>query len=75
MYFSHLTVRGPVLVVPVLCAADELLAKKQHKHLLQDYEARLKAAVDFVIAVRPSITVSHAPLKDPQVSLREGSTS
>jgi len=55
--------------VPVAPAADNLLAKKANKHLLQDYDHRRAAAVDFMALVRPGLTVTAGPLKDPQVQL------
>lgn len=46
--------------------ADNLLAKKSHKQLLHDYEARRAAAVDFMVLVRPGLTVTAGALSDPQ---------
>jgi hypothetical protein len=48
-------------------AADNLLAKKSHKQLLHDYEARRAAAVDFMVLVRPGLAVTAGALSDPQV--------
>uniref|UniRef100_A0A383VA40 Cytidyltransferase-like domain-containing protein n=1 Tax=Tetradesmus obliquus TaxID=3088 RepID=A0A383VA40_TETOB len=46
--------------------ADNLLAKKSHKQLLHDYEERRAAAVDFMVLVRPGLTVTAGALSDPQ---------
>jgi hypothetical protein len=48
-------------------AADNLLAKKSHKQLLHDYDARRAAAVDFMVMVRPGLAVTAGALSDPQV--------
>jgi hypothetical protein len=58
-----------LLCVVVVTAADNLLAKKSNKHLLQDYEARRAAAVDFMALVRPALSITDGPLSDPQVGL------
>jgi hypothetical protein len=52
----------------VFCfSADNLLAKKSNKHLLQDYETRRAAAVDFMALVRPGLVITDGALTDPQV--------
>jgi hypothetical protein len=47
--------------------ADNLLAKKSNKHLLQDYDQRQAAAVGFMSLVRPSLSIAAGALTDPQV--------
>lgn len=56
----------------VFCAppADNLLAKKANKHLLQDYDHRQAAAVGFMSLVRPCLSIAAGALTDPQVGLR-----
>lgn len=46
--------------------ADNLLAKKSNKHLLQGYNQRQAAAVGFMSLVRPSLSVAAGALTDPQ---------
>lgn len=47
--------------------ADSLLAKKANKHLLQDFDLRRAAAVDFMGLVRPGLAIAGGALCDPQV--------
>lgn len=65
-----------LLLLPAVAAAqpsaDNLLAKKSHKQLLHDYEARRAAAVDFMVLVRPGLTVTAGALSDPQVGGTKG---
>lgn len=49
--------------------ADNLLAKKANKHLLQDYDQRQAAAVGLMSLVRPSLSIAAGALTDPQVCL------
>jgi hypothetical protein len=53
---------------PARAAADALLAKKANKELLQPFEARAAAGVDFMRAVRPGLEVMVGTLSDPQAS-------
>mmetsp|Transcript_26526 Transcript_26526/g.68156 ORF Transcript_26526/g.68156 Transcript_26526/m.68156 type:complete len:396 (-) Transcript_26526:310-1497(-) len=46
-------------------ASDALLAKKKNAELLEGYDVRVGAAVDFLQRVRPGIQVSPGPLTDP----------
>lgn len=46
--------------------ADELLAKKSHREWLQSYEQRKDAAVSFMLAVRPTLSVAAGALRDPK---------
>jgi hypothetical protein len=56
-----------LLLLPFVSPADNLLAKKSHKQLLHDYDARRAAAVDFMVLVRPGLAVTAGALTDPQV--------
>lgn len=46
-------------------AADELLAKKAHRELLQPYAERAAAALAFMRAVRPGLDAEAGALRDP----------
>lgn len=52
-------------LVYVGVTADELLAKKSRREWLQPYEDRSNAALAFIRAVRPSLSVSAGALCDP----------
>ena len=43
--------------------------KKQHAELLEPYEVRRTAAIGYMQAVRPSLSITGGPLVDAQVSL------
>lgn len=47
--------------------SDKLLSSKKNKELLQPYEIRARAAVDYVKSVNPAISVTCGPLVDPKV--------
>lgn len=51
----------------LLSAADQLLASKKYKELLQSYTQRKGAAVDFMRAVHPSLLIESGALEDPKV--------
>ena len=51
-----------------IAAGDLLLQNKQHAELLQPYDDRAAAAVQFINAVRPGLNVQTAALRDPQVT-------
>lgn len=53
--------------LPAAPAADELLASKRNRELLEPYEERLAAAVGYMQALNPGATVTAGPLSDPQV--------
>lgn len=46
---------------------NQLLQKKAHKELLEKYDRRAQAAVDYITAVRPALDVQTGPLLDPKV--------
>ena len=48
---------------------DQLLQNKAHKELLESYETRIRAAVDYVNAVRPGLNVQTGALLDPKVTV------
>jgi len=48
---------------------DQLLQNKAHKELLESYETRTQAAVDYVNAVRPGLNVQTGALLDPKVTV------
>jgi hypothetical protein len=58
---------SPPFRCPALPAADELLSKKAHKELLQLYEEREAAAVQYLRTVRPGLRVETGALRDPKV--------
>ena len=51
-----------------MAAGDLLLQNKEHAELLQSYDDRTAAAVQFINAVRPGLNVQTAALRDPKVS-------
>lgn len=53
---------------PVPAAAQKLLLNKKNKDLLEPYEARAAAAVNYMRAVNPGVNVIAGPLNDPNVS-------
>ena len=50
-------------------AGEQLLVNKQHKELLEGYQQRQDAAINFVLASRPGLQVLAGPLLDPKVLL------
>lgn len=56
---------------PGLLAADQLLANKRNRELLEPYEDREEAACGYMRMVNPGATVVAGPLTDPKV--RQGS--
>lgn len=46
-------------------AADQLLARKDYRELLQPYDARCAAALGFMRAVRPGVRARAGALSDP----------
>lgn len=47
--------------------SDKLLASKKNKDLLEPYEAREAAAVNYMKAVNPALNVTAGPLIDPKI--------
>ncbi len=57
----------------LLCvAADQLLVNKKYRELLQSYDVRCAAAVNFVESIRPGLEVVTGPLLDPKVQYPHG---
>lgn len=54
-------------VPPRTPAADELLASKRNRDLLEPYDERLAAAVGYMQMVNPEVRISAGPLSDPKV--------
>lgn len=66
---THVALHSPTpAVLPPLPAADQLLASKSNRGLLQSYEEREAAAVHYMRVVNPGATVVAGPLTDPKVS-------
>ena len=61
---------NPLRLLPA--AADQLLAKKRNADLLEPYAAREAAAVAYMQAVNPGVTVVAGPLSDPKVGRQGG---
>lgn len=53
---------------PLRPAAQKLLEKKKDRELLEGYDVREQAAVDYMQAVNPGVRVISGPLNDPNVS-------
>ena len=47
--------------------SDKLLANKKNKHLLETYDVREAAAVDYMRRVNPFVAVTAGPLTDPKI--------
>lgn len=47
--------------------SDKLLSNKRNKELLEPYDVRAKAAVNYVKSVHPALSVTCGPLIDPKV--------
>lgn len=56
--------RRPTPIAPAP-AADKLLQKKARKELLQPYDVRAAAAVEYMRAVNPGVVVTAGTLRDP----------
>ena len=48
-------------------AGDKLLQNKQHHDLLESYDQRRDAAISFMKAINPSISIRSGALTDPKV--------